>query len=118
MAVTDTNTDVLTIAGKTLRSRLLLGTGGFRSLETLATAIEVSGTELVTVALRRIDPSSRGSLVDVLDRAGVQHVDQRPARRRIDPPQRDRDHLGLRLLDRLRERLQPREPAGPEDQPR
>ena len=36
MAVTDTNTDVLTIAGKTLRSRLLLGTGGFRSLDALA----------------------------------------------------------------------------------
>jgi thiazole synthase len=71
MAVTDTNTDVLTIAGTELRSRLLLGTGGFRSLEALAAALEVSGTELVTVALRRIDPASRGSIVDVLDRAGV-----------------------------------------------
>ena len=35
MAVTDTNTDVLTIAGVELRSRLLLGTGGFRSLDAL-----------------------------------------------------------------------------------
>jgi thiazole synthase len=63
--------DSLTIAGTELRSRLLLGTGGFRSLETLATAIEASGAELVTVALRRIDPDARGSIVDVLDRAGV-----------------------------------------------
>jgi thiazole synthase len=71
MAVTDTNTDVLTIAGTELSSRLLLGTGGFRSLDALAGALDVSGSQLVTVALRRIDPSSRGSIVDVLDRAGV-----------------------------------------------
>ena len=72
MSVTDTAADPLTIAGRELGSRLLLGTGGFRSLESLAAAIEASGTELVTVALRRIDPAARGSLVDVLDAAGVQ----------------------------------------------
>jgi len=73
MAVTDhtTTADPLIIAGPELRSRLLLGTGGFRSLEAMAAAIEVSGSELVTVALRRIDPGARGSIVDVLDRAGV-----------------------------------------------
>ena len=71
MAVTDTNTDVLTIADVELRSRLLLGTGGFRSLDALSAALSVSGSELVTVALRRIDPGARGSIVDVLDRAGV-----------------------------------------------
>jgi thiazole synthase len=63
--------DPLTIAGTELRSRLLLGTGGFRSLDALAAAIEASGAELVTVALRRIDPDQRGSIVDVLDAAGV-----------------------------------------------
>jgi thiazole synthase len=63
--------DELTIAGRTLRSRLLLGTGGFPSLELMAQAIAASGSELVTVALRRIDPSARGSLVDVLDDARV-----------------------------------------------
>ena len=63
--------DHLTIAGTELRSRLLLGTGGFRSLDTLAAAIEASGAQLVTVALRRIDPGRRGSIVDVLDGAGV-----------------------------------------------
>jgi thiazole synthase len=72
MSATDVTTDPLTIAGRELSSRLLLGTGGFRSLEALAAAIDASGTELVTVALRRIDPDARGSLVDVLDAAGVQ----------------------------------------------
>jgi thiazole synthase len=71
MAATDVSTDPLVIAGETLRSRLLLGTGGFRSLEAMAAAIEASGTELVTVALRRVDPEARGSIVDVLDAAGV-----------------------------------------------
>src|ERR671925_737612 len=65
------SSDPLTIAGTELRSRLLLGTGGFRSLDALAAAIEASQAELVTVALRRIDPSARGSIVDVLDAAGV-----------------------------------------------
>ena len=62
------------IAGRTLRSRLILGTGGFPSLDLLAAAIEASGTELVTVALRRIGMGgdrARGSLVGVLDAAGV-----------------------------------------------
>jgi thiazole synthase len=70
--------DVLTIAGRPMRSRLLLGTGGFPSLETMAEAIAASGSELVTVALRRLDPASlggdlkhRGSLIDVLADAGV-----------------------------------------------
>ncbi len=67
--------DTLTIAGRTLRSRLLLGTGGFPSLELLAAAIAASGSELVTVALRRIEVAaaeSRGSLLDVLSGAGVE----------------------------------------------
>jgi thiazole synthase len=62
----------LSIAGRTLRSRLLLGSGGFPSLEVMAEAIAASGCELVTVALRRIDPQARGSLVDVLAGAGVE----------------------------------------------
>src|SRR5215210_7973390 len=64
--------DTFTIGDRVLTSRLLLGTGGFRSLEAMAAGIEASATELVTVALRRIDPGARGSLVDVLDAAGVQ----------------------------------------------
>jgi thiazole synthase len=71
-----TDTDTLTIAGRTFRSRLLVGTGGFPSLELLSAAIAASGSELVTVALRRIDPAgklaARGSLIDVLGETGVQ----------------------------------------------
>jgi thiazole synthase len=63
--------DPLTIAGRTFCSRLLLGTGGFTSLALLSEAIAASGAELVTVALRRVDPASRGSLIDVIDAAGV-----------------------------------------------
>jgi thiazole synthase len=56
----------LTIAGRELRSRLILGTGGFRSLESLGRAAAESGAEVATVAMRRIDPSAEGSILDVL----------------------------------------------------
>jgi thiazole synthase len=69
---TRAGTDELRIAGRTLRSRLLLGTGGFPSLDVMSAAIAASGSELVTVALRRVDPAQRGSLIDVLARAGVE----------------------------------------------
>ena len=61
-----------TIAGRELRSRLILGTGGFTNHEVLAAALEASGAELCTVALRRLDPAARGSILDVLDGAGVE----------------------------------------------
>jgi thiazole synthase len=61
----------LVVAGTTFGSRVLLGTGGFRSLDAMAAAIEASGTELVTVALRRVEAAAHGSIVEVLDRAGV-----------------------------------------------
>ena len=70
--LTHTTTDVLTLGGRTLGSRLILGTGGFTRTQTLEDAVRASGTELVTVALRRVDPTARGSLVDVLDRCGVE----------------------------------------------
>jgi thiazole synthase len=60
------------LAGREWGSRLILGTGGFPSLELLREAIDASGAEIVTVALRRIDPTMRGSLVDVLADAGVE----------------------------------------------
>ena len=49
----------LVIAGRIFRSRLLLGTGKFSSPETMRSALEASGTELVTVALRRADLSGK-----------------------------------------------------------
>jgi thiazole synthase len=63
--------DPLVIAGRSLRSRLILGTGGFTNHEVLAQALAASESELCTVALRRLDPTARGSILDVLDAAGV-----------------------------------------------
>ena len=73
MAVTDTNTDVLTIAGTELSLAAAARHGRLPLARRAGRARWRSpARELVTVALRRIDPSSRGSIVDVLDRAGVQ----------------------------------------------
>jgi thiazole synthase len=71
-AVNGSAADPLVIADRSFTSRLILGTGGFASHEALQEALEVSGAQLVTVALRRLDPSARGSILDVLDAAGVQ----------------------------------------------
>ena len=62
--------DGLEIAGRTFRSRLILGTGGFRNLEAMAAAVESSGADMATVAMRRVDPTARGSIVEVLEEAG------------------------------------------------
>src|SRR3712207_3728214 len=45
----------LVIAGRALRSRLLVGTGKYRDNEQMVRAIEASGAEVVTVAVRRVD---------------------------------------------------------------
>ena len=54
-----------------MESRLICGTGGFRSLEQMERALAASGTEIVTVALRRVDPLSQGSVLDVIERLGL-----------------------------------------------
>ena len=54
-----------------LASRLLLGTGGMISLAVLRRALEASGTAMATVAVRRVDPSGKGSLVSLLEELGV-----------------------------------------------
>ncbi|HEX7060194.1 MAG TPA: sulfur carrier protein ThiS [Solirubrobacterales bacterium] len=59
------------LGGREWTSRLIAGTGGFRSLEQMEEALVASGTEIVTVALRRIDPDAKGSVLDVLDRLGL-----------------------------------------------
>jgi thiazole synthase len=63
--------EAFTIAGRELGSRLILGTGGFRSLDTLRRAVAESGAEVGTVAMRRIDPSAEGSVLDVLREEGL-----------------------------------------------
>jgi thiazole synthase len=61
------------IADVTLKSRLILGTGGASNMDALERAIVESGTEMVTVALRRVDTAATmsGGLLDLLDHCGV-----------------------------------------------
>ncbi len=61
----------LVVAGVELASRLLLGSGGIASLEVLDEVIAAARPALVTVALRRVDPSARGSLTDVIAGHGL-----------------------------------------------
>ena len=63
--------DGFELGGRTWTSRLIAGTGGFRSLEQMDAALRASGAEIVTVALRRVDPASRGSLLEVIERLGL-----------------------------------------------
>jgi thiazole synthase len=63
--------DPFVLAGETFTSRLIMGTGGVPSLDLLEAALEASGTEITTVAMRRVDPAARGSILDVLARRGV-----------------------------------------------
>ena len=62
--------DPFVISGETLASRLIMGTGGTPSLEVLQRALRASGADMATVALRRVDPTQRGSVLDVLERVG------------------------------------------------
>jgi thiazole synthase len=61
--------DPLVIAGTELRSRLFLGTGKYRTDEEMLAALEASGCELVTVALRRLDldDPNRRTILDAVD---------------------------------------------------
>ena len=63
--------DPFVIAGQSLSSRLILGTGGAPSLDVLDAALVASGADMCTVAMRRLDATTRGSVLDVLDRRGV-----------------------------------------------
>ena len=60
--------DGFELGDRTWGSRLIVGTGGFRSLEQMEEALIASGTEIVTVALRRVDPAAEGSVLDVIRR--------------------------------------------------
>ena len=59
------------LGGRTWTSRLIVGTGGFRSLDSMEGALRASGTEIVTVALRRVDPLAQGSVLEVIERLGL-----------------------------------------------
>lgn len=63
-------TDPLVIAGREFGSRLFLGTGKFPSNAALTAAIKASGTEMVTVALRRVDPGADEDILDAITDPG------------------------------------------------
>jgi thiazole synthase len=60
----------LVIAGRTFRSRLILGTGKYRSMEDMVASFEAAEVEMVTVALRRIDfdDPTKKTILDYIDR--------------------------------------------------
>jgi len=60
--------DELVIAGRAFRSRLIVGTGKYKSFQETARALEASGAEMVTVAVRRVNlDRSKESLLDYID---------------------------------------------------
>ncbi len=63
--------DPFILGGEKFGSRLIMGTGGAPSLDVLGRALAASGTEITTVALRRVDPAARGSVLDVLAGHGI-----------------------------------------------
>lgn len=69
MAQTLTHADPLVVAGVELRSRLFVGTGKYATDEAMVAALEASGCELVTVALRRLDldDPKKKTILDVID---------------------------------------------------
>ena len=69
--LTSPATDPWHLAGRTLSSRLIVGTGGAPSLDVLRKVLAVSGTELTTVAMRRVGDTGEGSLIGTIQHAGV-----------------------------------------------
>ncbi|AGA90797.1 putative enzyme of thiazole biosynthesis [Thioflavicoccus mobilis 8321] len=67
MTDTTTETDTLVVAGRTYRSRLLVGTGKYRDLEQTRLAIEASGAEIVTIAVRRTNMGQTPGEPNILD---------------------------------------------------
>jgi thiazole synthase len=64
--------DLFELAGRSFGSRLIMGTGGAPSLSALEAALLASGTELTTVALRRVAPGTAGSILDLLATLKIQ----------------------------------------------
>src|ERR1700743_1982090 len=65
--------DELVIAGRAFRSRLIVGTGKYRSFQEMARAHKASGADMVTVAVRRVNLTDRSkeSLLDYIDREKI-----------------------------------------------
>ena len=68
--------DTWTVAGRTFTSRLIVGTGKYKSFEENAAAVAASGAEIVTVAVRRVNISDRNApvLMDYIDPKTVTYL--------------------------------------------
>ena len=68
-AMTDSSTETWTVAGRTFTSRLIVGTGKYKDFAQNAAAVEASGAEIVTVAVRRVNISdpTQPVLMDYID---------------------------------------------------
>ena len=72
----DVDGDTWTVAGRTFRSRLIVGTGKYKDFAQNAAAVEASGAEIVTVAVRRVNVSDRNApmLTDFIDPKRVTYL--------------------------------------------
>ena len=68
--------DTLKIANKNFKSRLIVGTGKYKSMKECATAIKISGAEIVTVAVRRVNISDRSKplLMDYINPKKIMYL--------------------------------------------
>jgi thiazole synthase len=64
-----TSVDTWQLGGRTFRSRIIVGTGKYASIDETRDAIAASGAEIVTVALRRVDLSQKQTVLDAIDRS-------------------------------------------------
>jgi len=74
--LTDTAADTWTVAGRTFRSRLIVGTGKYKDFEQNAAAVAASGAEIVTVAVRRVNVSDPKApmLTDYIDPKKINYL--------------------------------------------
>ena len=74
--MSDLGSDTWSVAGRTFRSRLIVGTGKYKNFEENAAAVEASGAEIVTVAVRRVNVSdpNQPMLVDYIDPKKVTYL--------------------------------------------
>ncbi len=106
--------DDLVVAGRKLRSRLIVGTGKYKDFEETRAAIEASGAEMVTVAVRRVNISdpTKPMLVDYVDPKKYTYL---PEHRRLLHRRRCRAHAAARARGRWLDVGEARSAGRPED---
>ena len=110
--------DSLLLAGKRFESRLIVGTGKYKNVDETERALDASGAEIVTVALRRVDLNDRssGSLMALLTRCAKEGALDDPAEhRRLLHRRRGRAHPAPRARARHRRTIVKLEVIGDKD---